>query len=268
MITVEVKGLNEVSARLKGMQKQISYAASRALTSMAYQSNAVLKSRMQSDFKGGATRYSLAAMKVTKATRETLKSILELRTDTPGKSRPYDKAIGHLFRGGTRHWRRMEGAFRRIGALQNSQVMAVPRESSWANPLDTYGNPKPSFIVQLISYFSAFGEVGYKANMTDKRRAVLAKSKQSVAGYKTINGVVYFISRGRGMWFGRPQHLPAGIWAKRGTHASDVAPVFLFVRAGTYRQMIDLHAIGAAVVDKNFNEEFNKELTRALANAK
>lgn len=142
-------------------------------------------------------------------------------------------------------------------------MMAVPRDVSWANPLDNFGNPKPSLIVKLIAYFNAFGEQGYRANMTDKRRERLAKK----SGNK-IGGVVYFISRGKGMWYGRQQHLAAGIWAKRGTHGVDIAPVFLFVKKGSYRQVIDLSSIGESTVIRHWKPEFDRELVTAIRNSK
>ena len=38
-------------------------------------------------------------------------------------------------------------------------------------PLALTGSALGAFLVQLISYFQAFGEQGYRANMTGKRRA-------------------------------------------------------------------------------------------------
>lgn len=258
MIKVSIEGVEAIKVMMQRQQRAIREAAVGAINDLAYEVNAEIKRQMQAKFKGGATRYTLAAFKVEKATPDNLTAIVRLRTDSPGKSRDYDKVLGHLFTGGTRRWKLMEGAFRRIGVLDNGYIMTVPRNSSWANPLDGFGNPKPSLIVQLIAYFNAFGEQGYKANMTDKRRRSLAKVGKSSGGYKTINGVQYFISRGRGMWYGRQQHLPAGIWAKRGVHGVDVAPVFLFVRVGTYDRVIDLDALGTGIVRRWWPRQFGR----------
>jgi hypothetical protein len=268
VIKVEIKGMQAAIANLAGMNKQVRQAASGALNDLAFDANAEIKRQMQSKFKGGATRYSLAAFKVEKAKPDRLTATVALRTDSPGKSRSYDKVLGHLFTGGSRRWKRMEGAFRNIGVLPSGYIMTVPRDASWANPLDSFGNPKASFIVQLISYFNAAGEQGYKSNMTDKRRDSIAKRGKSESGYRTINGVVYFISRGHGMWFGRQQRLAAGIWAKRGIHGSDIAPVFLFVRTGAYGKIIDLDAIGRAVVDQKWERQFNRWLQFSIRSAK
>lgn len=264
MITVKVEGLQATLANLAGMQKQVRYAASRALNNVAFAVNAEIKDEMRRTFRGGATPYTLSAFRVIKATRENLTATVALRLDSGGKARSYDVTLKHLFTGGTRTWKGMEGAFRRIGVLPDG-YMIVPGD---ACPLDGYGNPPRALIVQLISYFNAFGEQGYKANMSDKRRANLAKVGRSAGGYKTIGGVQYFVSRGKGQWYGRPQHLPAGIWAKSGVHGADVKPIFMFVRRGRWRQFIDLQRIGQQVVGKRWQLEFERELATATANAK
>ncbi len=264
VITVKVEGLQALQANLMGMQKQVRYAASRALNNVAFKANAEVKAEMRRAFKGGATPYTLSAFKVIKADKANLTAVVALRSDSGGKARSYDVTLKHLFTGGTRTWKGMEGAFRRIGVLPPG-YMIVPGD---ACPLDGYGNPPKSLIVQLISYFNAFGEVGFKGNMTDKRRSKLAKVGKSASGYKTIGGVQYFVSRGRGQWYGRPQHLPAGIWSKTGIHGVDVKPIFMFVRTGKWRRFIDLQKIGEQVVGKHWQSEFDAELAKAMRNAK
>lgn len=260
IVRVKIEGIDAVKASLASRARQVRAAASGAINDVAFTAREEINRQMQAKFRGGATPYSLRAFRVEKSTPETLTATVSLREDGPGKGTPYNKALAHLFTGGDRRWKRMEGAFRGIGVLPAGQMMTVPRDSSWANPLDSYGNPKPSFIVQLIAYFNGFGEQGYRANMTDKRRKSLAKIGKSAGGYKTINGVQYFISRGRGMWFGREQHLAAGIWARRGTHGVVIAPVFLFVRKANYRQVIDLEKLGEGIVRRWWPRQFDRWL--------
>lgn len=261
MIEIKVSTISarSVAASLAGMNKKVSRAAAGALNDLAFEANAEIKREMMAKIKGGPTRFTLAAFRVKKATPDHLTSVVALRNDTPGKGQTYDKVLRHLFVGGDRAWKRMEGAFRRIGVLPPGQIMVAPTDS-WANPLDAHGNPSRGLIVRLISYFGAFGEQGYKANMTPERRARLAKIGRNDSGYKTIGGVAYFISRGPGMWYGRQQHLAAGIWAKRGTHGVDIAPVFLFVRRGAYRRMFDLERIGRDVVARKWKLQFDRWL--------
>lgn len=264
MIKVEIQGLQATMAHIAGMGKQVRYAASRALNNVAFAASAEVKAEMKRVFKGGATPYTLAAFRVLKATRDNLTSVVELRPDSGGKAKSYDVVLRHLFTGGTRAWKGMEGAFRRIGLLPDG-YMIVPGD---ACPLDAYGNPPKSLIVQLISYFNAFGEVGFRANMSDKRRAKLAGVGRTASGYKTLNGVQYFVSRGPGQWYGRRQHLPAGIWSRTGIHGSDIKPIFIFVRRGRWQRIIDLQRIGKAVVGRRWQAEFERELAQALRSAR
>ena len=129
--------------------------------------------------------------------------------------------------------------------------------------MDAFGNVRGSFLVQLLSYLQAFGEQGYRANMTDKRRANLAGKR----GAK-ITGVEYFISRGPGMWYGRQQRLPAGIWSRTGTHGSDIKPVFMFVNAGSYRKLIDMERIARSIVAKVWDVEFTAAMAEAMRTAR
>lgn len=264
MIKVKIEGLQPTLAHVAGLGKQVRYAASRALNNVAFAANAEVKEEMKRTFKGGTTSYTLSAFKVIKASKDNLTATVALRLDSGGKARSYDVTLKHLFTGGTRTWKGMEGAFRRLGVLPPG-FMIVPGS---ACPLDGYGNPPRGLIVQLISYFNAFGEQGYRANMSDKRRHRMEKVGRTASGYKTIGGVAYFVSRGRGMWYGRRQTLQAGIWAKTGVHGSDIKPLFMFVRTGRWRRFIDLQRIGQHIVSKRWQSEFERELSIALANAK
>lgn len=262
-LTVHVD-LSEVSDRLKAAPDKAKKISAKILTSAAYDINANIKAAMRDRFRGGATPYSLRAFNVIKATEDKLESRVELRQDSPGKGTEYNKALAHLFNGGNRAWKRMEGAFLKIGALPAGYIM-VPGA---ACPLDQFGNAPASFIRQLLSYLGAAEiNAGYRANMTDKRKSKLANIGKTESGYKTINGVIYFISRGPGNWFGsrswkfgRSQHLPMGIWRKSGIHGVKTDPVFLFVRQGTYSKVIDLERIARDYQETKFNAMAGRHL--------
>lgn len=271
---VDIKGLDALRATLNGQVKQVRFAAAKALTKTAHSVRVATMKEMQARLDRPTPYTTNQAIQVEAATKKTLTATVGLgvKFDAPSKGTPYTRAIGHLFTGGTRTWKKMERAFQRIGALPSGMMMAP----GGACPLDAYGNPPRGFIVQLISYFNAFGEQGYKANMSDKRRGRLAKVGVSAGGYKTIGGVQYFISYGRR---GRPggdryihgrhdQHLPAGIWSRSGIHGSDIKPIFLFVRAGYWERRIDLPAIARAVVSSEWQRNFDAALSDALRTAR
>jgi hypothetical protein len=275
MLKIEIKWLDQVKQQLGNMAKQASFAASRALNETAKKVQQATHDEMRKVF-DRPTPYTLRSMKVERSDKRNLTAIVKLRDDAPGKGTPWIKAIGHQFGGGNRSWRRFEGALQRISVLPSGMAAVPPKNSSWAMQLDAYGNIPRGKLVQILSYLNAFGEQGYKANMTDKRRRSLAKISKTEAGYKTIGGIQYFVSYGGR---GRPggdryvhgrhdQHLFPGIWARRGTHGSNVAPVILFVRKPRYQRMIDLERIARSVVAKELNAIFNREMAAAIRSAK
>ena len=113
--------------------------------------------------------------------------------------------------GGHRRDKRSEIALRRAGILPAGYATVIPSQP-FPGSEDGYGNIKGSFITMLLSYFRAFGEQGYRANMTDRRRRALAARGRTANGYKTINGFELFVAYGplRG---GKTRHLAPGIWA-------------------------------------------------------
>ncbi len=266
-LTVNVD-LSQVMERLKAAPEKARKISAKILTSAAFDVNAEIKTAMHQRFKGGATPYALRAFRVIKSTPETLESRVELRQDSPGKGNEYNKALGHLFSGGTRAWKKMEGAFLKTGYLPPGYAM-VPGAAA---PLDAFGNIPASFIRQLLSYLGAAEiNLGYRANMTDKRKSKLASVGKTESGYKTINGVVYFISRGKGNWFGaiswkygRTQNLPMGIWKKSGIHGVKVQPVFLFVKQGAYSKVIDLEQILSTYQETKFMPMVGRHLKSIL----
>jgi len=162
--------------------------------------------------------------------------------------------------GGRRSVKGFENALRRIGVLPQGMFIA-PGE---ACPLDAYGNIPPSLIIQIMSYFRAFGEQGYKANITDKRKAKLKKGSK-----KTGFGFEYIVSYGPGTNSGR-QHLPAGIYKKtyflagKGTKAGAIKPIMMFVKAPSYRARFPFFDIARRIVDQKLKPNFDEAMREAL----
>lgn len=148
--------------------------------------------------------------------------------------------------GGRRADKKSEVVLRRAGILPSGYQTAIPREP-YPGSDDGRGNLRGAFVQQLLSYLQAFGEVGFKANMSAKRRARIEDrtTYSSLATKKTvkmIRGVVYFVSHGH-LRNGRDRHLAPGIWAKTGTHGADIKPVLLFVRTPSYGPRLSMERI-------------------------
>lgn len=219
----------------------VNTAMAKALNDSAFAARSTIQKGMDTSF-DRATPYIRKSVWVTPATPDRLTA--EVRpTYFGGKGVDPQKILQAEVFGGSRRLKRSEVALRNAGILPAGYV-TVPGA---ACPLDGYGNIKGSFLVQLISYFKAFGEQGYRANMTDKRKKGLAKFGKSERGYKTINGVVYILSHGslpggKGVHdrANRTLHLAPGIWAKSGIHGSSVRPILMFVKGTNYAPRLDI----------------------------
>lgn len=254
------------------LAKQGRYAAKLTLNETATS----LKDEAVKDLAYGFDRPTAWALKgiYAKYSRDGVESahvgVNDLYTNKQGRAQ-FNTLAPH-FGGGERKAKAFETAFRRVGILPAGWFAVAGSGADTAGALDAYGNIKASFIVQIMSYFQAFGEQGYRANATDKSRARKAKIGRK-DGYKTINGWVYFVSRpgfrmGGGAWqHGRVNHLAPGIWGKRGIHGCEVVPIIMFVRSVSYRKRFDLDARAQEAV-QDLDERYKRNLARALETAR
>lgn len=237
-------------------EDQIPFATALAMTRTAQDVRNAEKAAMPAQL-DRPTRFTLNSLYVRGATKQRLKAEVWLKDTGDTAARQYLRSQIH---GGTRPMKRFERALQGAGLMPQGWV-AVPGKRV---PLDAFGNVPGKFVVQLLSYLSAFSEQGYSANMTDKRKAKLADRKLSARGFVQIGGVMYFVSHGPGERNGRRQHLPRGIWAKSGTHGVDVWPVFLFVPAARYRGRFTFYETAQATIDRRFPQHWRQAWAEAL----
>lgn len=262
MITVKIDGLNATKARLEGMQKQIRYAASRALNSIAFSVNAEIKEEMKRSFKGGPTAFTLRAFRIERATRDNLTARVVLREDSSEGGTTYAKALRHLFSGGTRDWKKVEGALRGCGLVPDG-YMIVPGKDC---PLDSRGNIKRTQFAEMFGVLRSSIR-NLRLDYTRARDRGMGRSKQ----------IGFFV-----IMPGARSHLYPGIYrridqssanatmlkSKRTQYKSGIQPYIMFVKPGRWRQFIDLQRLGEQVVSKRWQPEFERELTAALASAR
>lgn len=149
--------------------------------------------------------------------------------------------------GGQRVPKRFEKALRRVGILP-AGMFAVPGRDA---KRDAYGNMSRGQIVQLLSALQAFGEQGYKANMSDKRRAQLARDKTSRKTGKVTKGFEYFV-----LHQARAGLLP-GVYQKVQYGERAVPRIILvFVRAPNYRKRLPFRSVVDGVVAREFAGHF------------
>jgi len=245
-VSIQITGLKEAQAQLGTQAKQATFAASRALNTTAYAINDRLKKDMASTFKGGATAYTLRAFSVTKADKATLTATVALRTDTQGAALAYNKALGHLFTGGPRKYKKLEGWLRGRRLLPAGLTIAPGA----GMPVDSYGNMRRAALTEMLGVIGA-----QLTNLQVYRRTGAGKAQKAVGYFVILPG-----SKGG--------HHP-GIYKRMQTGTSSaITPMVLYVNPANYRKFIDLDKLGREVVAQKFQPAFDAELARALANAK
>lgn len=252
----------DVKRWLDDVGKQARFATMRAINETAKDVQREVKGEIGRVF-DRPTPYIANSIRITTwARRDKLEAVVEPKY-IGGKGVEPTKVLQAEIYGGPRRLKKSEVALQRAGILPPGYV-TVPGAGA---PLDGFGNIKGSFLVQLLSYFQAFGEQGYKANMTGKRKAQLAKRGVSASGFRTIAGVEYFVAYGalRG---GRTAHLHPGIWSRTGTHGAVVKPILMFVRQANYRPRLHVFTLADQVVARNFIGHFEREFSNALRTAR
>lgn len=244
-VTLRVENLQAVREqldKLSGQQARQAYA--KALNDTGFHVRRAMQAEMRTKF-DRVTPYIERSPRVVPATPDMLQVAIE-PAYPGGKGIDPQKILQAQSFGGRRRDKRSEAALRRAGILPNGYQTVVPRDP-YPGSTDNYGNIKGSTLAQLISYFQAAGEQGYRANMTDKRKRNL-RNQQGIGSlaakkaYKTTLGVRYFVSYGRM----RDMHLAPGIWAAKGTHDAEVKPVLMFTKAGNYKTLLSMDAVAEA----------------------
>jgi hypothetical protein len=191
------------------------------------------------------TPYTLNAPYVRYANKTNLTAMVLLR-DYGGKGRSEKYLLTQVY-GGSRKLKSFESALRNIGVLPDG-MYAVPGQRA---PLNAYGNINPGFIVQILSYFRAFGEQGYRANISDEKKAKMAK------GTKKKRGMEYFVIRQPQSGLKQP-----GIYRKTSGDFREgigkTEPMIMFVKPPAYRQLLKWDEIAERVVNQNWAKNFKE----------
>lgn len=243
--------VRQVTKMLTGVQKKhVPFAQSLAINKTAQ----LVKEAEREEMKrvlDRPTPFTLNGLMMRPSNKRNLVASVWLKDWTP-KGTAAEKYLMPHIKGGGRNVKRFERLFQRIGALPPGYY-AVPGAAA---EIDGNGNMSRGQIVQIISYFKAFPEQGYKANITDKKKRSLAK------GGKNKRGYAYFIARPGG-------HLHPGIWRRdHFANGSSVKPIVMFVRAPRYREIYDFYGVANRVARQHFADEYRKAMNYALATAK
>lgn len=249
------KSMRDEIKRLGKLDGQMRFAAALAMTRTAQHVKKALDEEILRVF-DRPTPWAQRSLYMQAATKQRQEAKVWIKDGAGWKTTPPERFMRPHIDGGQRNVKRFEAALRRIGVLPAGMV-TVP---AMAAELDAYGNMRRQQIVKLLSYFRAFGEQGYRANITDKRKASMARGR---GGKNARAGEGYFALQ-------RPHgKLKPGIYRRyHFQHGTAVRPVLIFVKSATYRQRYDFFGIGQRVANEHIGREFEKALAHALATAK
>lgn len=267
MIKLKVEGMSKTRAMLSGVEKQVRHAQVVALNRAAFAGAQAVKKEISSRF-DRPTPWVVGGVRYTKATKSArlvggiaigsasvMTSTIDLEQWGNKQGVSVERILDAEIKGGQRRNKRHEAALQREGILPSGMYI-VPGDAA---VIDQYGNMSSGQIVQIISYFKAFGEQGYQANMSQRRRDSLARDKRKT-GEK---GFVYFVLHRR-----HGKLLP-GIYQRFSfAFGSAVKPVMIFVRKSAYKPRLDFYGVGERAAMKEFDEQFPIAFKQAMDTAK
>lgn len=259
-IDIQITGMKELISKMSDLEKrQVPFAMAKALTKTAQQVQAEEVKVMQRTL-DRPTPYTLKALYVKPATKADLSSAVYFKDkSSAGKGNPAANWMLPQVAGGKRSLKRFESALRNRGILPHGMFVAPGS----ACPTDAYGNIPGSFIVKILSYFKSFGEQGYRANITDERKGKMWK------GTRTKRGEAFFFSRGPGHWYGRDQHLPAGIYQRiQFVGGTAIKPIMMFVKEPSYSKRFPFYETAQKIINQNLNRNFSEAMRDAIRTAK
>lgn len=248
MLTVKLQGFDKALANIAGLQKQVAFAASKALNVTAKKVQARVVQEMGTAF-DRPTPYTLRSFALLKpATKAELTAIVGLKDRAGSKARmPPAELLAHQFSGGGRTWKGLERYLQRAGLIGAGEYVAPGAGSR----LDSFGNLSRGQIQQIISQL----RIGIDP------AAYASKSARSRRNVKKAGRI--FWARGNE----RDGHLPRGAWIDMGGSVG-LRPLLLVVSRPTYRRRIDLERIAREVVGREFGPAFDAALADAIRTAR
>ena len=249
-LSAQVLNQAELLRQIHGLTgPQAAKAYANALNDTGFEIRRAMQDEMRAVF-DRPTDYILRSPRVRMATAARLSVTIE-PTYIGGKGIDPQKILDAQTWGGRRRDKRSEVALKRAGILPAGYQTAIPsddRGGPYPGSDDGKGNLRGAFLVQLISYFHAFGEQGYTANMSAKGYQRVHRGTRKQAGRRYF--VAYGKTRGgprltqKGEQDERTAHLAPGIWAVSGTGGALVRPVLMFVKPGRgYQPRFDMDKV-------------------------
>lgn len=252
-VNVDVSGLMRLSAEVGGMGKQVRFATSRALNASAFKAKQETERAIGNSF-DRPTAWVSKSVRYRKSTIDKLESQVDFDAWGNKQGVTASQVLNAEIRGGARRMKRHEVALQKIGVLP-AGMRIVPGDAA---KLDAYGNMLAGQINQIMSWFQAFGQQGYSANMRDGGKRLGRDNKRTGA-----KGFAYFVLREK-----RGKLLP-GVYQRFSFGAgSAVKPVMIFVHTTNYKRRLDFYGLADKVARAEFDAQFPVMLDEALRTAR
>lgn len=258
-MSITITGIKELQATLGQHARQAPYAVMNGLNKTAYEVLPVIKHEMKDSF-DRPTPYTLSGVRYRKATKENLEADIYISDERMKTGIPQAKYLRWEIHGGTRRLKRFEESLRAKGILPSNKF-CIPASGA---KIDAYGNMAGGQIVQILAFFEAFGEQGYKSNMADKDRKRLKNRTYITSQRKRISthGVQYFVIH-------KDKRLQPGIYMRaRMGHGNAIKPVLLFVERAHYEERFDFHDTVQRAAQDLIGKNISESLSKAIATAR
>jgi hypothetical protein len=214
------------------VKRQMPFAMQRTINDLAFAVREQTYNEMKSEFDRPRPDFTLRSIVVDKATdKRNPEAWVGLRKDGG-----FRRSLAHEFTGGTRAWKKVEGAFEKIGVLPAGMNM-VP---SKAMALDAFGNVPVGMIRKLLK--QPWPQIMAKRNLKGK------------AG----NGGGYFVVHPSDR-----SKLHPGIWHRSTEYGLN--PIMIFVRRARYSRQINMETIGNWTLSRIGRRMLEDNLAKAIA---
>jgi hypothetical protein len=214
------------------VKRQMPFAMQRTINDLAFAVREQTYNEMKAEFDRPRPDFTLRSIVVDKATdKRNPEAWVGLRKDGG-----FRRSLAHQFNGGTRAWKKVEGAFEKLGVLPAGMNM-VP---SKAMALDAFGNVPVGMIRKLLK--QPWQQIMAKRNLKGK------------AG----NGGGYFVVHPSDR-----TKLHPGIWHRSADYGLN--PIMIFGRRARYQRQINMEAIGNWTMDRIGKRMLEDNLAKAIA---
>lgn len=265
-ITLRVDAKFDKAVRmLKALPEQAKKAAAGALNKCAWQGQSEIRVVMARVF-DRPTPYALDSTMVKRATPSDLYAKVYLKNR---QGDPQASASNFLFPevfGQGRGHKAMETRLRRVGWLRSNELV-TPAEDY---PRDPFGNIPTGVIRSILSQAGAAGGLGYSSNKTSSKRSKRTVAKRGTyfvpqPGTKLPRGIYQRISFATGEK--KIKYVTAKGKSRSKTvstyGANAIRMVFkIVVGRPAYRARLHMHDIVNRVVERDFERNFEHELSK------